>query len=76
MKSCWIVTRDHKAVLEWRDVPVPQPEKGELVIRVRATAMNRGELVVGGAVHGGPEKIGGNEAAGGGDVELFASYGP
>lgn len=64
MKSCWIVTQDHKAVLEWRDVPVPQPEKGELVIRVRATAMNRGELVVGGAVHGGPEKMGGNEAAG------------
>jgi NADPH2:quinone reductase len=64
MKSCWIVTQNHKAILEWRDVPVPQPEKGELVIRVRATAMNRGELVVGGAVHGGPEKIGGNEAAG------------
>src|SRR5258706_4370832 len=64
MKSCWIVTRDYKAVLEWRDVPVPQPAKGELVIRVRATAMNRGELVVGSVVHGGPEKIGGNEAAG------------
>ena len=64
MKSCWIVTKDHKAVLEWRDVPVPQPKAGEIIIRVRATAMNRGELVVGGVVHGGPEKIGGNEAAG------------
>jgi NADPH2:quinone reductase len=64
MKSCWIVTKDHQAVLEWRDAPAPQPKAGEIVIRVRATAMNRGELVVGGAVHGGPEKIGGNEAAG------------
>jgi len=64
MKSCWIVTKDQEAVLEWRDVPVPQPKAGEIVIRVRATAMNRGELVVGGAVHGGPEKIGGTEAAG------------
>jgi NADPH:quinone reductase-like Zn-dependent oxidoreductase len=64
MKSCWIVTRDHTAVLEWRDVPVPQAQAGDIVIRVRATAMNRGELVVGGAVHGGPEKIGGTEAAG------------
>lgn len=64
MKSCWIVTKDHKAVLEWRDMPVPQPKAGEIVVRVRATAMNRGELVVGGVVHGGPEKIGGNEAAG------------
>ncbi len=64
MKSCWIVTRGHQAVLEWRDVPVPQPKAGEIVIRVRATAMNRGEIIVGSVVHGGPEKIGGSEAAG------------
>ena len=64
MKSCWIVTKDHRAVLEWRDIPVPQPKDGEIVMKVRASAMNRGELVVGGAVHGGPEKLGGNEAAG------------
>jgi len=64
MKSCWIVTKDHQAVLEWRDIPVPQPKDGEIVMKVRASAMNRGELVVGGAVHGGPEKLGGNEAAG------------
>mgnify|MGYP003338946184 CR=1 FL=1 len=64
MKSCWIVTKDHKAVLEWRDIPVPQPKEGEIVLKVHATALNRGELVVGGAVHGGPEKLGGNEGAG------------
>ncbi len=64
MKSCWIITRDHQAVLEFRDVPVPEPKPGEIVVRVHATAMNRGELMVGGVVHGGPEKIGGTEAAG------------
>ena len=64
MKSCWIVVKDHKAALEWRDIPVPQPKPNEIVMRVRATALNRGELVVGGAVHGGPEKVGGTEAAG------------
>ena len=64
MKSCWIVTRDHKAVLEWRDIPVPSPAPSEVIMRVRATAMNRGELFVGGVVHGGPEKLGGTEAAG------------
>jgi NADPH:quinone reductase len=64
MKSCWIVTRDQKPVLEYREVPVPQPKPNEVVIEVHASALNRGELVVGGAVHGGPEKIGGNEAAG------------
>ena len=64
MKSCWIVVKDHKAVLEWRDVPVPQPKSNEIIVKVRASALNRGELVVGGAVHGGPEKIGGTECAG------------
>ena len=64
MKSCWIVVKDHKAALEWREVPVPQPKPDQVVIKVHAAAMNRGELVVGGAVHGGPEKLGGTEASG------------
>jgi len=64
MKSCWIVTKDHHAVFEWRNIFVPQPRPDEIVIRVRATALNYAEFVVGGAMHGGPEKIGGNEAAG------------
>jgi NADPH2:quinone reductase len=68
MKSYWIVTRDNQATLERRDVPVPQPKAGELLIKVHTSALNRGELIVGGAVHGGPEKIGGNEAAGGGEA--------
>jgi len=64
MKSYWIVTRDHKATLERREVPQPQPKAGEVVVKVHASALNRGELIVGGVVHGGPEKIGGNEASG------------
>lgn len=64
MKSCWIITKDHQNHLEFRDVPVPQPKAGEIVIRVQATALNRGELFVGGVVHGGPEKLGGGEASG------------
>jgi NADPH:quinone reductase len=64
MKSYWLVTKDHKATLEKRDVPVPQPKAGELLVKVHASALNRGELIVGGVVHGGPEKIGGNEASG------------
>ena len=78
MKTCWIVVKDHKAVLEWRDIPIPQPKANEILMRVRAAALNRGELVVGGAVHGGPEKIGGTEAAGevhavGADVKMVRS---
>jgi len=64
MKSCWIITKDHKTALEFRDVPVPQPQAGEILIQVQASAMNRGEIFAGGVVHGGPEKHGGNEASG------------
>ncbi len=64
MKSYWIVTKEGQATLEAREVPIPQAKPGEIVIRVHATALNRGELIVGGAVHGGPEKLGGTEASG------------
>lgn len=64
MKSYWIVTKDNKAVLERREVPAPQPKAGEVLVRVHASALNRGELTVGGVMHGGPEKLGGNEFAG------------
>jgi NADPH:quinone reductase-like Zn-dependent oxidoreductase len=64
MKSYWIVTRGDKAVLEHREVPAPQPKAGEVLVRVHASALNRGELTVGGVMHGGPEKLGGNEFSG------------
>ena len=64
MKSYWIVTKDNKATLERREVPEPKPKAGEVLVKVHASALNRGELIVGGVVHGGPEKIGGNEASG------------
>jgi NADPH:quinone reductase-like Zn-dependent oxidoreductase len=64
MKSYWIVTRNEKAVIEPREAPIPEPKAGEIVMRVHAAGLNRGELVVGGAVHGGAEKLGGTEGSG------------
>jgi len=64
MKSCWIVTTGGRTVLEFRDVPVPQALPGEIVVRVRAAGLNRGEMIAGGVMHGGPAKLGGTEAAG------------
>mgnify|MGYP001615134486 FL=1 len=64
MKSCWIKTENEKTTLEFRDVPVPQPKPGELIVRVHATSLNRGELIVGSVMHGGPLKLGGTEASG------------
>ena len=64
MKSYWIVTQGDKVTLERREVPAPQAKAGEIVFKVQASALNRGELTVGGVMHGGPEKLGGNEGAG------------
>ena len=61
MESYWIVTKGNEATLEPREVPIPQAKAGDVVIRVHAAGLNRGELIVGGAVHGGPEKLGGTE---------------
>jgi NADPH:quinone reductase len=64
MKSFWIKTAGSKTVLEPRDVPVPEPGPGQIALRVRATALNRGELIAGSVMHGGGAKLGGTEAAG------------
>ena len=65
MKSWWIRTEGDRMVLEPRDAPVPQPKSGEILLRVYATAMNRGELIAGHGLHtGGAAKPAGTEAAG------------
>jgi NADPH:quinone reductase-like Zn-dependent oxidoreductase len=50
--------------VELRDVPAPQPAAGRLLIRVRATGLNRGELLRHGLTKPGPAKIAGTEGAG------------
>jgi NADPH:quinone reductase-like Zn-dependent oxidoreductase len=64
MKSYWIVVRENRSVLVPREAPVPQLKRDEVLVRVHATALNRGELIVGSAVHGGDERLGGTEASG------------
>ena len=50
--------------LELRDAPAPQPKPGQHLVRVRAAALNRGELLRHGLTKPGPAKIGGTEGAG------------
>lgn len=64
MKSCWIVSDHTTATLEYRDVPIPEPKAGEVILETHASSLNRGELMVGSVVHGGPLKLGGNDGAG------------
>ncbi len=65
MKSYWIRPESGKTTLELRDAPVPEPGPGQLLVRMRAAGLNRGELIVGHSVKaGGPAKAAGNEGAG------------
>ena len=51
MKSWWIQTKDGAMALELRDIAVPQPGPGQVCIRIRAAALNRGEFIAGHGLH-------------------------
>lgn len=75
MKSWWTRSQNGQLSLEARDAPVPQPGAGEILVRVHAAALNRGEFNP--RYHpDGSDRIGGQEAAGevhavGADVTRF-----
>ena len=65
MKSYWIRPESGKTVVELRDAPVPDPGPGQILLRMHAASLNRGELIVGHSVKaGGAAKAAGNEGAG------------
>ncbi len=64
MKTCWIKSDAKSCELEFREMPIPEPKAGEIVIRNYGSSLNRGELIVGSVVHGGPLKLGGGDGAG------------
>jgi NADPH2:quinone reductase len=55
MQSYWVLPRSGTTLLELREAEVPQPGPGQLLLRVRAAGLNRGEMIAG---HGGHAKEG------------------
>lgn len=47
MQSYWIQIGPEGASLQLRDVPRPQPGEGQLLVRMHAVGLNRGEFILG-----------------------------
>lgn len=66
MKSWWIRSEGGKTILDARDVAAPNPAAGQILVRTRAAALNRGEFIASLGLHaaGAPAKPAGQECAG------------
>jgi len=64
MKAFFVQAVDGKAVLEKREVAEPKAGPGQLLVKVKAAGLNRGELIVGGLIKAGAAKPAGQEVAG------------
>jgi NADPH2:quinone reductase len=65
MQSWWMQMTDTDTVLELRDSPCPTPGPKQLLVRMRAASLNRGEFLLGHGLHGKPgswKAIGGEGA--------------
>ena len=78
MQSYWMQMTDNSTVLELRDSPMPAAGPRQLLVRMHAAALNRGEFLLGQGLHGKPgtwKAIGGEGAgevvAAGAEVPAF-----
>jgi NADPH:quinone reductase len=65
MRSWWIQSTGTRTELEAREGPVPQPAAGQVLVRLRAAGLNRGEFIAAQGLHQpGAAKPAGVEGAG------------
>jgi len=65
MKSYWMVSDNTGSRLELRNVDTPQPSAGQVLVKMHAASLNRGEFIHGHGLHAaGSAKAAGMEGAG------------
>ena len=65
MQSYYIQSGTEQTTLELREAPVPEPAAGQVLVRMRAAGLNRGEFIAGhGLTKPGAAKAAGMEGAG------------
>ena len=65
MRAYFLQSAGDEMKLELREVPTPQPKPNQLLIKIHASSLNRGELIAGhGLIAPGAAKPAGQEAAG------------
>jgi NADPH:quinone reductase len=64
MKSYSLRVEGSQVVLQMEDARIPQPGPGQVLLKMRAAGLNRGEFIPGGLVKGSASKPAGIEGAG------------
>jgi len=68
MQSYWMQMSETATVLELRNSPVPDPDPRQLLVRMHAAALNRGEFLLGHGLHGKPGSWKGIGGEGAGEI--------